>query len=228
VTLGLVSLQGAGQEPKHAPEPVREGFALGDPNTGVVLGDPKAGVVLGEPPAPASTVVEGPLVVTDRLEVREGGRVTPPPASIGGGSGVFSGLATPFIYDKAVVAVHVRALITVFEEVDQYDSRLQHNRPPPALWINDAEYLRDIIELVRELRRFNDLLEAENSKTNTESIAKSGSLIGKMAEKACLAAAAVIGGSLGAVVVASVYSVISYTDAGAEVLQRLPLIGKGK
>jgi hypothetical protein len=218
---------------KPAPEPVGsrdQGFMLGDPERRIVLGDPETGMVLGQPPAPDPTVVDGPVVVNDRLEVRRDRRVTqapPPPPTVRGG-GVSFPFSKPATLDKAVVAVHVRALITVFDDVDRYDQRLHHNQPPPAFWTNDEEYLRDIKELVSELRRFNDLLEAENTKANAESIAKSGSLIGAMAAKACMAAATIVGASVAGLLVASVYSLLSYTDAGADVLQRLPLIGKGK
>lgn len=119
----------------------------------------------------------------------------------------------------------LRALITVFEEVERYDSLRHHNQPPPALWIDEAEYLRDVKDLVHELRRLNDLLEAEATEVSDKDIARTSSLVGEMAHKACMTAAAVIGGSVAALLVASVYTLLSYTDAGAEVLSRLPMVG---
>jgi hypothetical protein len=49
-------------------------------------------------------------------------------------------------------------LIAAFEEVEGFEPLRRHNRPPPALWMDDESYFQDVNALLGELRRLNDLL----------------------------------------------------------------------
>jgi hypothetical protein len=57
-------------------------------------------------------------------------------------------------------------LITAFQEALDYDPRRHHNEPPPALRLEDEDYLKEIRTLIGELRRLNENLEnAANAET---------------------------------------------------------------
>lgn len=61
--------------------------------------------------------------------------------------------------DLSRALVQLTVLIETFAEAAEYDPALHHNRPPPDLWLNNAEYLGDLRALLAELRRLNDNLE---------------------------------------------------------------------
>ena len=137
-------LDGKLRRPNAAPTPPRSSFFGG-----------------GQPPAPDPSVVTGPTLVTATPEGRRVPRSTkapPPPSTLSGN--VSYDAPRPASFNAAVVTFHVRALITVFEEVEGYDPRLHHNRNPPALWSSDPDIREDLKALLKELRRLNDLLEA--------------------------------------------------------------------
>lgn len=62
---------------------------------------------------------------------------------------------TPVISHRDQAAFYSRMLILAFEEVLQYDPARHHNRPTPSLYINDADYLKYVRELLDELKRLN-------------------------------------------------------------------------
>jgi hypothetical protein len=196
-------------------------FAAGGLNTGALNsqalneGEPPLSLKVAEGSAADPTIVSSPLVVTDRLEIREGhigsirlAEVTAPPVS------------------KAVALVQLHSLIDAFQEVGDYNPARHHNTPRPALWIDNADYLKDVQALLQELRRLNDLLAA--NKPDQESAAKLAALVPKMIENVCLSAATVVGAGIGTVILASAFAVLSHFGAGQEVLQHIPLVPKGK
>jgi hypothetical protein len=65
------------------------------------------------------------------------------------------------ITNRAEVIRYTTVLIIALEETLEYNPRRAHNQPPPALWNDDPEYLRDVGSLVIELRRLNSLLDAK-------------------------------------------------------------------
>ena len=56
------------------------------------------------------------------------------------------------------VMFHSNLLIGTFEEALDYDARRHHNRPPPALRLEDKEYLEELRKLVTELKQMNSFL----------------------------------------------------------------------
>jgi hypothetical protein len=90
-----------------------------------------------DPPQPAPTprVITGPITVRDSLTVSEA------PA------------------DPSRALIQLSVLIDTFAEADRYDPKRHHNQPPPAMWLDNKEYLTDLRSLLRELRRLNDQLE---------------------------------------------------------------------
>jgi len=59
---------------------------------------------------------------------------------------------------------HSELLIRVFEEALDYDPRRQHNQPPPALRLEDEDYLAELRRLVDELKKLNSFLEGLKQK----------------------------------------------------------------
>jgi hypothetical protein len=56
-------------------------------------------------------------------------------------------------------------LVEALEEADQFDPLRLGNRPPPALWLDQADYLRDVKVLLTELlRRLRELLQDGQTK----------------------------------------------------------------
>jgi hypothetical protein len=66
---------------------------------------------------------------------------------------------TYLIRSKVQLLSYSRALIVALEEVLSYDIRTHHNQPPPALWMENPEYIEEVRRLVSELHRLNNLLE---------------------------------------------------------------------
>ena len=139
----------------------------------------------GQPPDPDPAFVSGPVVVSDRLEVRAGG-------------------ATLAVH-RQVALIQLSSLIAAFQEVGDYEPRRHHNTPRPALWLNDKDYLGDVKALLHQLRRLNDLLEGHADRAKVE---RSGSIVASLADKVCHSAADVIGKGLGAVVLGSIALVL--------------------
>jgi hypothetical protein len=53
-----------------------------------------------------------------------------------------------------------RLLIAAFQEAADYDQKRHHNQSPPALWVDDDRYLLDVREIVADLHKIVELLEA--------------------------------------------------------------------
>lgn len=100
------------------------------------------------PPAPDPAFVKGPTL----RAIRDN------PLAIRRREATLSFAMGGPVRNKAQVLNQLTVLIGAFEEVDEYDPMLHHNRPPPALWIDDADYRRDVKSLLHELRQLNDLL----------------------------------------------------------------------
>jgi hypothetical protein len=71
---------------------------------------------------------------------------------------VFSDVGLPPPWRRLAVFQNLKVLITAFEEVDEYHPQRHHNRPPPALWLDDSAYLTDLKTLLHELRELNKVL----------------------------------------------------------------------
>lgn len=56
------------------------------------------------------------------------------------------------------VIFHSNLLIKAFEEALNYDVQRHHNQPPPTLRLEDEGYLREIKNLVAELKQLNEFL----------------------------------------------------------------------
>jgi hypothetical protein len=67
---------------------------------------------------------------------------------------------TPIIRSPEHALFYSRQIVTALEEALEYDPKRHHNQPPPALRIENADYLNEIRELVAELKRLNEYLEA--------------------------------------------------------------------
>jgi hypothetical protein len=65
------------------------------------------------------------------------------------------------ITNRAGVIQHTKILIIALQEALDYDPVRDHNQRPPILWSGDPSYLKDVKDLVLELRRLNSLLEAQ-------------------------------------------------------------------
>ena len=61
------------------------------------------------------------------------------------------------------VIVYSQLIIGAVEDTLGYDPKRHHKQPPPALRIEDDNYLNDLRELVAELKRLNGLLEVRIS-----------------------------------------------------------------
>jgi hypothetical protein len=53
---------------------------------------------------------------------------------------------------------HSKLLIGAFKEALDYDEYRHHNQPPPALRLEDEEYLDELRRLVTELKQMNSFL----------------------------------------------------------------------
>jgi hypothetical protein len=63
------------------------------------------------------------------------------------------------IRNRQQVVAYSTLIISALQEAMDYDPARHDNRPRPALWIEDADYLQDIRDLIAELKRLNTLLE---------------------------------------------------------------------
>jgi hypothetical protein len=63
------------------------------------------------------------------------------------------------IKSRSQVVQYSKLLIAALEEIVDYEPARHHNQPPPDLRIGDEEYLREIRNLIAELRTLNSLLE---------------------------------------------------------------------
>jgi hypothetical protein len=67
--------------------------------------------------------------------------------------------AKPIVRNRAQALLHVRVLLEALEEVNEFDPLRRGNRPPPALWLDRADYLGDVKSLLAELRQLRELLQ---------------------------------------------------------------------
>lgn len=65
------------------------------------------------------------------------------------------------IGNKAETIRYIHILLAAIDEAINHDPLRHHNNPPPALRLENSQYLDELRELVTELRRLNDLLEAK-------------------------------------------------------------------
>jgi hypothetical protein len=65
--------------------------------------------------------------------------------------------APAIIKNRTTIIRYSQVIIVALQEALDYNPR-RTNQPPPALWLNDPDYLKAIRDLVTELKRLNDLL----------------------------------------------------------------------
>jgi hypothetical protein len=75
------------------------------------------------------------------------------------------------IRNKKQVVFYAKTLIAAIQETLDYDPKRHHNRPPPALRIENPEYLEELRQLVGELRKLNELLEAPMQRRSPDTAA---------------------------------------------------------
>lgn len=211
----------------ESPLPATARTAISSPETG------QTPVPLRGANNATSQIFSSPVVVTGSLEVRSDG------AGANGTTGPDSGALDSTVFNdgvaetasppvsKAVALIQLHSLIAVFQEVDDYKPAARRNTPPPVLWINDADYLKNIKAILHELRRLNSFLGA-SKKPDPAAVAKSTGIVAKSAEKLFNGALSVVAPGLGLVIMGSVFAVLSQFPEGQEVLKYIPLVPKGK
>jgi hypothetical protein len=71
-------------------------------------------------------------------------------------------VSTPaLIKNKRIIVQYSKVIIAALQEVVDYDAFRQHNQPPPDLWIEGDTYIKEVRNLIAELKRLNELLEAK-------------------------------------------------------------------
>ena len=70
----------------------------------------------------------------------------------------------PLVRNRAQAILHVRVLVEALEEADQFDPLRLGNQPPPALWLDQPDFLRDAKSLLAELRQLRELLQEGQTK----------------------------------------------------------------
>jgi hypothetical protein len=120
----------------------------------------------------------------------------------------------------------VKVLLAALEPIVDYDPRRHHNHPPPALYIQDDHYLREVRELVEELRKLNAFLEAlpkGRKKVTVDTIKLSkhvNTFLDAMAKSAGKSLGVGVGG-LTAIALASLFSHLGFAqDVIADILSR--------
>jgi hypothetical protein len=119
-----------------------------------------------------------------------------------------------------VVLLQLHSLMVAFEEVEGYDVHLHHNKRPPALWVDDAQYLQDVKELLHELRRLNGLLEAAKA-PDPAKIDEAGGAIAYAAKRISDGAYDTIGKGLGYVILGSVGTILYQLGVGGDLAQMI-------
>jgi len=105
----------------------------------------------------------------------------------------------------AVQAVHqITALIAAFQEVTDHDTHRLHNKPPPALWVDEPAYVADVKALVDELRRLNGLLEKSLAEDKPAKVEKAAGVFAAAGKKFVESYADVMGKGAAALTIAGV------------------------
>jgi len=64
----------------------------------------------------------------------------------------------PGLRNRAQALLEVNALVEALAEADAFDPLRPTNRPPPALWLDNPDYLKEARTLLAELREFREVL----------------------------------------------------------------------
>jgi hypothetical protein len=132
-----------------------------------------------------------------------------------------SGLEERILIENRVDIVrYSRAIIRALEEAVDYDPKRHHNLPPPALRLDDAGYLRQVGNLVIELRRLNDLLE-QPTKVDVAAIHKQAGRFGKHFEKFLDSYLDSLAKGAGALTVAAAVSLLYKTGVSKELIDTI-------
>jgi hypothetical protein len=129
------------------------------------------------------------------------------------------------IRDKTQTIQHLAVLIAVFEELEGFDPRRRHNGTPPALWVDDEDYLRDVKSLLSELRRLNDFLSrpADNAKAE-----QAASLVVRATTKFVESYAGALGKGAAALTIGAAGALLYHVGVGKEVIEPIWRQLKGK
>lgn len=121
---------------------------------------PNAGglTVAGQPPPPNPDLVSGPKLIADRQPVTREEYA----------DDLYSPHQVPSAAYRMHILLQLRGLLASFEDVESYDPKRHHNRPPPPLWIEDENYVRNVGAVLAELRTLNGFLEKEEKSPQPE------------------------------------------------------------
>jgi hypothetical protein len=123
----------------------------------------------------------------------------------------------PVIRNRTEIIRYATAIIVAFEEVLNYDISRHHNLPPPDLRIEDPVYLKEVRELVVELRRMNVLL-AKPSAAGARAALKNASRFGKTFETFLSSYASALGKGAAALTIAAAIGLLYQAGIGREVI----------
>jgi hypothetical protein len=125
----------------------------------------------------------------------------------------------PLVRNRAQALLHVRVLVDALEEVDQFDPLRLGNRPPPALWLDRADYLRDVKSLLAELRQLGELL--QDGQTKGTAAKKTIGLVASATTKFIDGYADALGKGVAALTIGAAGALLFHVGLGADVLAPL-------
>jgi hypothetical protein len=123
------------------------------------------------------------------------------------------------IKNRSQVIQYSRTLIAALNEVLDYDRERHHNQPPPELLIEDADYLREIRNLVAELRTLNSFLESSRRPAK-----KTSQAVGRLAnhfDNFLKSYGKSLGKGAGWLTIAVMASLLSQTGLGQDVVANI-------
>jgi hypothetical protein len=123
------------------------------------------------------------------------------------------------VRNRPQALLHVRVLIDAFEEVDQFEPLRLGNRPPPALWLDRADYLRDVKFLLAELRQLRELL--QDGQTKGTAAKKTIGLVASATTKFIEGYADALGKGAAALTIGAAGALLFHVGLGTDVLASL-------
>jgi hypothetical protein len=123
----------------------------------------------------------------------------------------------PLAENRTQIILYSTAIITALEEALGYDPIRHHNRPPPDLYIPDDKYLNEIRSLVEELKRLNDLLDAQKLRASRRQVK---SLV-KYFDSFLSAYAGALGKGAAALTGASIVALLYKAGVGKDILDAI-------
>jgi hypothetical protein len=112
--------------------------------------------------------------------------------------------------------LHVTALLEALEEVNEFDPLRRGNRPPPALWVDRADYLSDAKSLLAELRRLRELL--QDGQTKGKAVKKTIGIVASVTTKFIEGYADALGKGAAALTIGATGALLFQMGLGTDVL----------